>query len=330
MSKTALICGAGGFIGTHLASKLKKEGYWVRGVDLKYPEFSGTEADQFIIGDLRLAGCCKMVTQDVSFDEVYQLAADMGGAQFIFTGENDAAIMHNSALINLNMAECCRVSGAKKVFYSSSACIYPQERQKNAFDIYNFKLPEYCAYPANPDSDYGWEKIFSERLYQAYARNYGMNVKIARFHNIFGPLGTFQGGREKAPAALCRKIAMAKDGDEIEIIGDGKQIRTFLYIDECLEGIEKLMESEYHNGPLNIGSEETISIDGLAFMIMDIAGKEIKVKHIPGPEGVRARTSDNYAIFTQLDWKPTKPLMDGMIKTYEWIKGQIEKEEKKG
>jgi len=323
--KKALVCGAGGFIGSHLVKRLKKEGYWVRGVDLKYPEFNLTQADDFVIGDLREQSVVRRVV-DMPFDEVYQLAADMGGAGFVFTGENDADIMHNSALINLNMVEACYKRNVKKVFYSSSACIYPQERQVKPDSS---SLKEEFAYPANPDSEYGWEKIFSERLYLNFHRNYGMDIRIARFHNIFGPEGSWNDGREKAPAAICRKVAMAKDEDEIEIWGDGSQVRTFLYIDECLEGMRRLMDSDFM-GPVNIGSDERISINGLVKMVADIAGKNIKIKNIPGFKalGVRGRSSDNTLIKEKLGWAPDYPLRRGMEKTYAWVEKMV-KESKK-
>jgi nucleoside-diphosphate-sugar epimerase len=276
--KKALVCGAGGFIGAHLVKRLIKEGYWVRGVDLKYPPFAETAAHDFVIGDLRDPQICRYVV-DQPFDEVYQLAADMGGAGFVFTGDNDADIMHNSALINLNMLEASWKRNVKKIFYSSSACIYPKYNQE---DPDNPKTAEESAYPAMPDSEYGWEKLFSERLYLAFHRNYGMNVRIARFHNIFGPEGSWNDGREKAPAAMCRKVAMAEDGGEIEMWGDGKQTRSFLYIDECLEGVRRLMQSDW-TGPVNIGSEEMVTINGLAELIMDIAGKSLRIKHISAP-----------------------------------------------
>jgi nucleoside-diphosphate-sugar epimerase len=320
--KKALICGGGGFIGHHLARKLKSLGYWVRSVDLKYPEFSPKdEADDFVIGDLRNPGTWKKIL-DRNFDEVYQLAADMGGAGFVFTGENDADIMHNSALINLNCLYYLKEKKFKgKVFYSSSACVYPEYRQT---DPNNPGLKEEDAYPAQPDSEYGWEKLFSERMYLAFHRNYGIDVRIARFHNIFGPEGTYEGGREKAPAALCRKVALARDGDEIEIWGDGEQTRSFLYIDECIEGILRLMDSDFI-GPINIGSDEMISINNLAKMIMEIAGKNLIIKHIPGPTGVRGRNSDNTLIRKILGWAPKMPLREGMEKTYKWIEEQIKK-----
>ena len=316
--KTALVCGAGGFIGSHMVKRLKKEEFWIRGVDLKYPEFSETEADDFVIGDLRDAYLCREIV-DRKFDEVYQFAADMGGAGFVFTGENDADIMHNSATINLNMLEACRRRNVKRIFYSSSACIYPEYNQ---MDPDNPNCAEASAYPAAPDSEYGWEKLFSERLYLAYERNHGLEVRIARYHNIFGPEGTWEGGREKAPAAVCRKVAMAKNGDEIEIWGDGKQTRSFLYIEECLAGTLKLIRSNWR-GPVNIGSDEMVTIDQLVDMVLEIAGKKLIKKHIPGPLGVRGRNSDNRLIFDQLGWKPRQPLKKGMTVTYHWIKKQV-------
>ena len=316
--KKALVCGAGGFIGSHLVKRLKQEGFWVRGVDLKYPGFSDTWADDFLIGDLRDLQICTMAV-DRKFDEVYQLAADMGGAGYVFTGENDANIMHNSALINLNMLDACSKRNVKTIFYSSSACIYPEYNQ---MDPNNPNCSEDSAYPANPDSEYGWEKLFSERLYLAFHRNYNMNVSIARYHNIFGPEGTWRGGKEKAPAALCRKVAQTEDGGSIEIWGDGEQTRSFLYIDECLEGTVRLTQSKF-TGPFNIGSEEMVSINQLAHMIMDIAGKQVSIKNIPGPLGVRGRNSDNQIICQHLKWKPEKPLVVGLEKTYQWIEAQI-------
>lgn len=317
-NKTALVCGAGGFIGSHLAKRLKKEGFWVRGVDLKSPEFAPTAADDFVIGDLR----DQTLVQEIlnrPFDEVYQLAADMGGAGYIFTGEHDADVMHNSAQINLNMAYYGVKAGIKKVFYSSSACIYPEYNQ---MDPDNPKCSEDSAYPAAPDSEYGWEKLFSERLFLSFKRNYGLDVNIARFHNIFGPEGTWTDGREKAPAAMCRKIAETPDNGEIEMWGDGKQTRSFLYIDECLDGMRRLMDSDFA-GPVNISSEEMVTINQLAEMAMDIAGKKLTIKHIPGPLGVRGRNSDNNLIEKKIGWKPSKPLKDGMIKTYNWIEQQV-------
>jgi nucleoside-diphosphate-sugar epimerase len=317
--KKALVCGAGGFIGGHLVKCLKNEGYFVRGVDIKQHEHQKTFADEFIQGDLREQSFCRQITGDTKFDELYQLAADMGGAGYIFTGEHDAEVMHNSATINLNMVEEARKTEIGKVFYSSSACIYPAHIQE---DTNNPGLKETDAYPAGPDSEYGWEKLFSERMYLSYFRNYGMEVHIARFHNIFGPLGTWEGGKEKAPAAMCRKVAEAPDGGEIEIWGDGEQTRTFLYIDECLEGIRRLMKSNAQ-GPVNIGSDELISINGLAEMVMAIAGKKLSFKHIPGPLGVRGRSSENSYVQQVLGWRPTARLIDGMKITYQWIAEQV-------
>jgi len=316
--KTALVCGAGGFIGGHLVKRLKKEGYWVRGVDLKHNEFTTSLADDFVIGDLRDPVVCRNVT-DQPFDEVYQLAADMGGAGFVFSGENDADIMHNSALVNLNMLEAAYKAGVKKIFYSSSACMYPEYNQLDPDDP---KTSEDSAYPAAPDSEYGWEKLFSERLYLAFHRNYGLDVRIARFHNIFGPEGSWRDGREKAPAAFCRKVAEIPDGGEIEMWGDGKQTRSFLYIDECVEAMRRLMDSDFI-GPVNIGSEEMVSINKLAEMVMDIAGKQLAIKHIPGPLGVRGRNSDNRLIQEKLGWSPNYPLQEGLKRTYAWIREQV-------
>jgi nucleoside-diphosphate-sugar epimerase len=319
--KKALVCGAGGFIGGHLVKRLKDEGYWVRGVDIKQHEYRNTAADEFIQGDLREQSFCRQITADIKFDELYQLAADMGGAGYIFTGEHDAAVMHNSATINLNMAEEARRTGVGKIFYSSSACIYPARIQE---ETDNPGLKETDAYPAEPDSEYGWEKLFSERMYLSYARNYGMEIHIARFHNIFGPLGTWEGGKEKAPAAMCRKVAETPEGGAMEIWGDGEQTRTFLYVDECLEGIRRLMKSSV-SGPVNIGSDELISINDLARMAMGIAGKKVSIKHIDGPLGVRGRSSDNTYIQQVLGWKPTTKLIDGMRVTYQWIAEQVTK-----
>jgi len=316
MTKRILVNGAGGFIGGHLVKRLKAEGFWVRAVDLKRHEFAAPPADEFIVGDLRDQSVVRRVVQGI--DEVYQLAADMGGAGFVFSGEHDADIMHNSATINLNCLEYGRVAGVRKFFYSSSACMYPEYNQ---LDPDNPKCSEDSAYPAAPDSDYGWEKLFSERLYLAYSRNYGVEVRIARFHNIFGPEGTWDGGREKAPAALCRKVARTPDGGEIEIWGDGLQTRSFLYIDECLEGVRRLMDSDF-TGPVNIGSEEMVTINQLAGLVMEIAGKELSVRHIAGPLGVRGRNSDNRLIGERLGWKPSRPLREGLEKTYCWIARQ--------
>ena len=315
--KTALVLGAGGFIGSHMATRLKNEGYMVCGIDLKHTEFSKSDCDEFIIADL----CYLDLLQTVgdSFDEVYQFAADMGGAAYIFSGENDANVMHNSALINLNVAKY--VSKARcKLFYSSSACIYPQQIQG---DPDNKGLKEHYAYPANPDSEYGYEKIFSERLYGAFKRNYKIDVRVARFHNIFGALSTFEGGKEKFPSAVCRKVAKAKDGETIEIWGDGLQTRSFLYIDECIEGVRRLMGSEYTE-PLNIGSDERISINELAKMVIDISGKNLTIKNVESNAlGVRGRNSDNELIEQVLNWRPTQKLKTGMIKLYAWIESQI-------
>ncbi len=340
--KKVLVLGAGGFIGSHLVKKLKENGCWVRGVDLKHPEYWNTFADEFVLGDLREQRFVESVfklesrggypipydlyvqpfTDKLQFDEVYQLAADMGGAGYIFTGENDADIMYNSSLINLNVLNNCVKSEVKKIFYSSSACMYPQHNQT---DVENPNCEESSAYPANPDSEYGWEKLFSERLYMSYKKNYGIDVKIARFHNIFGPYGTYVGGKEKAPAALCRKILETSEGGEVDVWGDGKQTRSFLYVDECVEGVIRLMESSF-GGPVNIGSEEMVSINELVEKIIKISNKNIKIKNVDGPTGVRGRNSDNKLIFKELGWKPNKSLNDGLIKTYEWIYKQINNE----
>ena len=317
--KRALVLGAGGFIGSHLVTRLRREGFWVRGVDLKRPEFRTSDADEFIVGDLRDPKVCADAV-DQPFDEVYQLAADMGGAGYIFTGENDAHIMHNSALVNLNVLECARTAQVKRIFYSSSACIYPEHNQLDADAP---ETSEASAYPANPDSEYGWEKLFSERLYLSYQRNFGMNVRIARYHNIFGPEGTWTGGREKVPAALCRKVAETPDGGEIDMWGDGRQTRSFLYIDECLDGTIGLLRSDF-TGPVNIGSDEMVSINMLAEMVMEVAGKRLTVRHIPGPQGVRGRNSDNRLIKEKLGWAPKQSLRDGIAKTYPWIREQVE------
>lgn len=316
--KTALVCGGGGFIGNHMIARLKREGFWVRGVDLAYPEFNATEADDFILGDLRDPLICREAV-DRKFDEVYQFAADMGGAGFVFTGEHDADIMHNSAMVNLNVLEACYKRNSRRIFYSSSACIYPEHNQR---DPDNPNCAEDSAYPAAPDSDYGWEKLFSERLYLAYGRNKGMDARIARYHNIFGPLGAWNNGREKSPAAICRKVAMAKSGDTIEIWGDGQQTRSFLYVDECLEGTCRLLRSDCTE-PLNIGSDEMVSINQLVDCVADIAGKKILKKHIEGPLGVRGRNSDNRLIHKTLGWKPGMPLRKGLEQTYAWIEEQV-------
>lgn len=320
--KKALVCGAGGFIGGHLVKRLKREGWWVRGVDLKEHEYAQTQADEFVIGDLRDPSLVAKVC-DQPFDRIYQLAADMGGAGFVFTGANDADIMHNSALINLNMAERASRVGAHVLFYSSSACIYPE---RNQLDPKNPVCSEDSAYPAAPDSEYGWEKIFSERLYAAFHRNRNLNVRIARFHNIFGPEGTWRGGREKAPAAICRKVAEVALGraNDIEIWGDGEQTRSFLYVDECIEGVERLMASNVTE-VLNIGSEEMVSINELVRRVQEIAGTNAPVRHVPGPLGVRGRNSDNRLIREKLAWEPNAPLQSGLEKTYAWIYAEVQR-----
>ena len=316
--KTALVLGAGGFIGSHLVKRLKAEGLFVRGVDLKHPEFGASAADEFAIGDLREQDVVRAV-YDRHFDEVYQLAADMGGAGYIFTGEHDADIMHNSASINLNIAASANKQGVGALFYSSSACMYPAYNQ---LDPDNPNCEESSAYPAEPDSEYGWEKLFSERLYLSYARNYGMKVHIARYHNIFGPEGTWQGGKEKAPAAVCRKVAMTQSGGDVEVWGDGLQTRSFLYIDECVEGTIRLTRSD-KAGPYNIGSDEMVTISGLVDMVSDVAGKPVGKRYVPGPTGVRGRNSDNRLIEAELGWRPSEPLRDGLAKTYAWIEAQV-------
>ena len=356
--KTALVLGAGGFIGSHMVKRLKKEGYWVRGVDLKYPEFSDTEADEFIQGDLRDKSFVERVIQYKGqqgnfyesvpyryiepFHEIYQFAADMGGAGFIFTGENDADIMQNSASINLNLldaqqklnetfdgsigwSECNRpcLDWITKIFYSSSACMYPEYNQ---LDPDNPDCREESAYPAAPDSEYGWEKLFSERLYLTYSRNYGMPVCVARYHNIFGPEGTWNGGREKAPAAICRKVAyLPEHGGDIEVWGDGEQTRSFLFIDECIEATWRLMQSDF-KGPVNIGSEEMVTINQLVDTAAKVSGKDVGKIHIDGPLGVRGRNSNNDLIRKELGWDYTQTLEEGIRKTYNWISQQICKE----
>ena len=315
--KRAVVTGAGGFIGGHLVTRLKTLGYWVRGVDLKRHEYKATDADEFVIADLREKSNVNLVI-DNTIDEVYTLAADMGGAGFVFVGNNDAEIMHNSMMINLNVAKACVEHGVKKVFYSSSACMYPAYNQE---DPENPKCSEDSAYPAAPDSCYGWEKLFSEIMFDAFARNHGLTVKIARFHNIFGPFGTWKGGREKAPAALCCKVLEAED--IVEVWGDGEQTRSFLYIDECIDGIMKLMESDTFHGPVNIGSNEMISINDLTRMIIEISGKQLQIRNISGPVGVRGRNSDNTLISSKLNWTPSQPLRQGITNLYNWIKGEI-------
>ncbi|MFO1281165.1 MAG: NAD-dependent epimerase/dehydratase family protein [Burkholderiales bacterium] len=314
----ALVLGAGGFIGCHLVTRLKDEGLWVRGVDLKRPRYSESAADEFVVADLRDPRACEAVV-DRAFDEVYQLAADMGGAGYVFTGVNDADILHNSALVNLNVLDACHRRGCGRVFYSSSACVYPVRSQ---CDPDNPDCAEARAYPAEPDSEYGWEKLFGERLYLAYARNKGLVTRIARYHNIFGPLGSWNDGREKAPAALCRKVAQAADGGEIEIWGDGRQTRSFLYIDECLEGTLRLMRSTCGE-PLNIGSDERVSIDELARLIIAVSGKSLALRHVPGPRGVAGRNSDNRLVHERLGWRPIARLRDGIAPTYAWIESMV-------
>jgi nucleoside-diphosphate-sugar epimerase len=329
MKKTAIVLGAGGFIGGHLVKRLKEEGYWVRGVDIKNNEYHNY-ADEFVTGDLTDVNVVKSVITE-NADEVYQLAADMGGALYIFTGQNDANVMHNSALINLNVVHECVKKKVKKVFYSSSACAYPEYNQ---MDPNNPKCAEKDAYPAEPDSEYGWEKLFSERLYLAYNRNHKLNVRIARFHNIFGPCGTYKGGKEKAPAAMCRKALETSAGAELEVWGDGLQTRSFLYIDECVEAVMRFMKQDGFLGPVNIGSEEMVSINELAQMAIDLTNKNIKVKNIDGenfkqkygfkcPTGVRGRKSDNSLYREKMNWEPSQPLKIGIEKTFNWIKTQL-------
>ena len=356
--KTALVLGAGGFIGSHMVKRLKRDGYWVRGVDLKYPEFSNTEADEFVTGDLRDVDFVRRILKYkgeqgnfynevpyqyiLPFNEIYQFAADMGGAGYIFTGENDADIMHNSASINLNVleeqrllnltfdgrvkdyTECNRpkLDWQTKIFYSSSACMYPEYNQLNPN---NPDCRESSAYPADPDSEYGWEKLFSERLYFSYSRNYNMPVRVARYHNIFGPEGTWQGGKEKAPAAICRKVVNACDEDEIEVWGDGEQTRSFLYIDECIEATRRLMDSDFV-GPVNIGSEEMVTINQLVDIAASVEGKKITKVHVDGPLGVRGRNSNNDLIRKKLGWDYSMTLEEGIKKTYEWIRWQVSKQ----
>ena len=341
---TALVLGAGGFIGSHMVKRLRKEGYWVRGVDLKSPEFSKTEANEFVHGDLRDVDFVRRVLKykgrqgnfyhsipykmEETFDEIYQFAADMGGAGFVFTGENDAEIMQNSVTINLNVLEEQRKLNEykevnkTKIFYSGSACMYPEHNQ---LDPDNPDCRESSAYPAAPDSEYGWEKLFSERLYLAYNRNHDIPVRIARYHNIFGPEGTWKGGREKAPAAICRKVAYAGDTDTIEVWGDGEQTRSFLYIEECIEATYRMMNSNFL-GPVNIGSEEMVTINQLVDTAAKVAGKKISKNHIDGPLGVRGRNSYNDLVREKLGWDYSQSLEEGIKKTYDWIKWQTVKE----
>lgn len=316
--KTALVLGAGGFIGTHLVTRLKQDGYWVRGADIRMPAFGPSSADEFVRADLR-QGAAISALFDRRFDEVYQLAADMGGAGYIFSGDNDAAVMTNSAQINLNVVQHCPPSACGRLLFTSSACVYPRHTQA---DPERPDCHEDAAYPADPESDYGWEKLFAERLYDAARRNNGLDACVARLHNVFGPLGAWEGGREKAPAAICRKVAEAADGGEFEIWGDGQQTRSFLYVDECVEGLTRLMRSR-HSGPLNLGSTELVSIQDLARMVIDISGKALSIRFVDGPQGVRGRNSDNRRIQECLGWQPSQPLRLGMEKTYAWIAGQV-------
>ncbi len=338
--KKALVLGAGGFIGSHMVKRLKDEGYWVRGVDLKHPDFSRHHADEFVIGDLRDKSFVNRIVEFKgwqgnffhsvpyrmieSFDEIYQFAADMGGAGYIFTGDNDADIMHNSATVNLNLLDAVVKAqgmgrGTPRVFYSSSACAYPSHIQE---DTDNPGLREEDAYPANPDSDYGWEKLFSERLYLAYGRNHDITVRVARYHNIYGPEGTWDGGKEKAPAAMCRKVASVASGETIDCWGDGEQTRSFLYIDDCIEATRRLMDSDCEE-VINIGSEEMVSINQLIETVCKVSGKDVEVNHIPGPLGVRGRNSQNDMIRKVLDWDYEFSLEEGISRTYEWIDHQV-------
>lgn len=325
--KTVLVLGAGGFIGNHMVERLKSEGYWVRGADLKYPEFSVSQADEFVVVDLRERDSMQNIVHrdGVPFDEIYQFAADMGGAGYVFTGEYDADIMNDSVTINLNLLDSVRKLNQKcglnktRIFYSSSACVYAKHNQE---DPNNPNCSEASAYPANPDSEYGWEKLFSERLYFAYNKNYKIPVRVARFHNIFGPEGVWNGGREKSPAAICRKVAEVENGGTIEIWGDGNQTRSFLYVDECIEAVRRLMNSDFQ-GPVNIGSEEMVTINQLVKMVASIAGKSINIKHVNGPEGVRGRNSDNTLIKEKLGWDCKMSLAEGISTTYSWINDQL-------
>jgi len=326
--KTALVLGAGGFIGSHMVKRLRSEGYWVRGVDVKYPEYSITKADEFIQGDLTDQIFAQKVVElnEQPFDEIYQFAADMGGAGYIFTGDHDADVMNNSASINLNILRSVYILNQKtslnktKIFYSSSACAYPEHIQ---LDPNNPGLKEEDAYPAAPDSEYGWEKLFSERLYFAYNRNYGIPVRVARYHNIFGPEGTWKGGREKSPAAICRKVAeLPIEGGEVEIWGDGEQTRSFLYIDECVEATYRLVQSDFM-GPVNIGSEEMVTINQLADLAAKVGNKTITKRHIDGPLGVRGRNSNNDLIRKKLGWDYSMSLEEGIARTYDWINQQL-------
>jgi nucleoside-diphosphate-sugar epimerase len=317
--KKILVCGAGGFIGTHLVEKLKEQGHYIIGTDLRHPRYSESLADEFIIADLRVhSSVDHVIKSDV--DEIYQLAADMGGAGYIFTGEHDADIIHNSCQINLNVLDVMKKKGIKKVFYSSSACMYPSHNQT---DPDNPLMAEDSAYPANPDSEYGWEKLFSEHLYLTYAKNYGIESRIARFHNIFGPRGSWNNGKEKSPAALCRKVAMCEEGGIIDVWGPGTQTRSFLFIDECIDGIQRIMDSDCRI-PVNLGSTRMISINNLVLLIAKLANKTVSIKNIAGPMGVMGRTSDNKLIKETINWEPNEDLESGLIKTYKWIDEQIQ------
>ena len=318
MTARAVVLGGGGFIGSHLVERLKREGIWVRSVDLRRPEYSDSPADDFVVGDLRDPRFCENVL-DEPFDEVFQLAADMGGAGYIFTGDNDAAVMHNSALVNLNVAKRAVEAGCGRLFYSSSACIYPEHDQ---LDVNDFTCREDSAYPAAPDSEYGWEKLFGERMYAAFERCEGLQVHVARYHNIYGPNGAWDGGREKAPAALCRKVAEAEGGGAIEVWGDGSQTRSFLYVDDCVDATLRFVRSDFV-GPVNIGSEEMVTINGLAEKVIKASGKRVSVRNVEGPVGVRARSSDNRLIEERLDWRPSWSLDDGIQVTYAWIAAQV-------
>ncbi|MDC3163443.1 NAD-dependent epimerase/dehydratase family protein [Pelagibacteraceae bacterium] len=317
--KKALVCGAGGFIGAHMVKKLKEQDFWVRGADLKRPPYCDTAADEFFVGDLSKSDFCESLF-DTKFDEIYQFAADMGGAGYVFTGENDYDIMNNSVLINLNVINSCISSGNKKVFYSSSACMYPEYNQVDPNDP---NCKEDSAYPAMPDSEYGWEKLFSERMYFAAKKNKGLEPRVARYHNIFGPEGSWDNGKEKAPAAICRKVAQANNNGEIEIWGDGKQTRSFLYIDECIEATQRFMRSDWI-GPVNIGSDEMVSINQLAQMVISLSNKAISIKNIDGPLGVRGRNSENSLYKKMMGWRVSQPLIEGIKKTYPWIDDQLQ------
>lgn len=315
--KTALVCGAGGFFGSHLVRRLKQDGYFVVGVDLKYPEFSDSVADSFLIADLRKPSSVEYIFNKHKIKEVYQLASDLGGAAYIFSGNYDAEIMSNSALININVVKKAAQMNVKKLFFPSSTCVYPEHNQ-----IHSDCMKD-IAYPAEPDNEYGWEKLFAERVYYAFKRNHGLDVRIMRLHGIFGPEGVWRGGKEKAPAAMCRKVARANNGDIIDIWGDGEQTRSYLYIDECLDGVRLLMEHEQSFEPLNVGAEETVSINRLVEMIIEISGKHLALNHVEGPAGVLESHSDNRLVYKRLNWKPSRPLLEGLQQTYRWIYDQV-------